>query len=99
MTAIHSRHERLFDRLAVKAACARMDPDPDKLAATTAAFADRAGTVGYWPLVVGTTLTAINTIHLVHATECRRPDCGTCAAIALAVTATTAHLTVAGGQP
>jgi hypothetical protein len=98
-TTSRPRHERLYDRLAVQAACARMNPDPDKLRATLAAFNDRAGTVGYWPLVVNTAATAINTIHLVHATECRQAGCGTCAAIALAVTAIAAHLTVTGGQP
>jgi hypothetical protein len=98
-TTSRPREDRLYDRLAVQAACARMNPDPDKLAATIDAFTGRACTAGYWPLVVNTAATAINTIHLVHATECRQPGCGTCAAIALAVTAVAAHLTVTGGQP
>ncbi|GII23177.1 hypothetical protein [Planosporangium mesophilum] len=93
-TSTPPRHERLYNRLAVEAACARMNPDPDKLAAAIDAFTKRAATAGYWPLVVDTTATAINTIHLVHATECRTPGCGTCAAISLAVTATAAHYTV-----
>jgi hypothetical protein len=99
MTTTHTRDGRRYDRLGVQAACARMDPDPAKLRAAIDAFTKRAATPGYWPLVVNTAATAINTIHLVHATECRQPGCGTCAAIALAVTAIAAHLTVTGGQP
>jgi hypothetical protein len=90
-------HERLYDRLAVQAACARMNPDPAKLRAAINAFTNRACTAGYWPLVVDTTATAINTIHLVHAVECRQAGCRTCAAISLAVTAVAAHHTVTGG--
>jgi hypothetical protein len=97
MGTARPRHERRYNRLAVEAACARMNPDPDKLRATIDAFTRRSATAGYWPLVVNTTATAINTIHVVHATECDRPGCGTCAAISLAVTATAAHYALTGG--
>jgi hypothetical protein len=74
----------------VRAAIARMTPDRDRLHATTEAFA-HAGTSRYWPLVVNTMATAINTIGLVHAAECRNLRCRTCAAISFALAANTAH--------
>jgi hypothetical protein len=89
---------RTFNRYAIEAACARMNPDPVKLRATIDAFTAKAGTPGYWPLVVNTTAVAVNTIHLVHATECDTTGCRTCAAIALAVTTVSAHTTVVGGH-
>jgi hypothetical protein len=86
--------QRSYDRRTVEAAISRMAPDDTKLAATIDAFAGKAGRPGYWPLVVNTLVTAVNTIQLVHAVECQRTGCTTCAVISLAVTAVTAHQTV-----
>jgi hypothetical protein len=86
--------QRAYDRAAVTAAIARMNPDPDKRQAAIDAFTARAVTGGYWRLVVHTLAIAINTIHLAHAVECRRTGCRTCWAISLAVTAVSAHATV-----
>jgi hypothetical protein len=86
--------QRAFDRYTVELAIARMNPDPAKVRATIDAFTAKAATPGYWPLVTNTLATTVNTIHLVHAAECQRAGCRTCAAISLAVTTVAAHLTV-----
>jgi hypothetical protein len=79
------------DRYTIELAIARMNPDPAKVRATIDAFTTKAATPGYWPLVTNTLAT---TIHLVHAAECQRAGCRTCAAISLAVTTVAAHLAV-----
>jgi hypothetical protein len=85
------------DRYMIEIAIARMNPDPAKVRTTIDAFAAKAATAGYWPLVVNTLAATVNTIHLVHAVECRLTGCRTCAAISLAVTTVAAHFTVTGG--
>jgi hypothetical protein len=86
------------DRYTIEIAIARMNPDPAKVRATIDTLAAKAATAAYWPLVVNTLATTVNTIHLVHAAECRLTGCRTCAAISLAVTTVAAHFTVTGGD-
>jgi hypothetical protein len=96
VTTTPINHRQATNRLGLEAACARMDPDPDKLTATIATFTAKVATPGYWPLVADTMAKAVNLVHLVHAGDCRQPGCATCAAISQAVTATAAHYTVTG---
>jgi len=72
------------------AAVARMQPTPEKQALFADVLADTRLS-DYWPLLADMLAYAIRDIRTVHASQCRRRGCRTCAALAEAATWTAAH--------